>query len=84
MKIKSIKFSDDELALRIFIATGGYHDYVMSIIKDAIQYAFEEEVADLSIKHLEKAWNTDITAYVRLSETNPFTMSINSLKKFLI
>lgn len=83
MKIKSIKLSDDELVLRIYIATAGYHDYVMSIIKDAIQYAFEE-VADLSIKHLEKAWNTDITAYVRLSETNPFTMSINSLKKFLL
>ncbi|MHA3060760.1 TniB family NTP-binding protein [Acinetobacter sp. ANC 4636] len=83
LKVKSLKLSDDELVLRIFIATAGYHDYVMSIIKDAVQFAFEEGSPSITIEHLKRAWDTDITAYVRLSETNPFTMSINNLKKFL-
>jgi GTPase SAR1 family protein len=83
LEIESIKFSEDEIALRIFIATAGYHDYVMSIIKDAIQFSFEEKSLIITIDHLKKAWDTDITAYVRLSETNPFTMSINELRNFL-
>lgn len=81
--LSSLKLSDDFMVLRIYIATAGYHDYVMSLVKEAIRFALEEDNHTLKIQHFSMAWETDITAYVRLSERNPFEMQANELNNFM-
>ncbi|MDS7935170.1 TniB family NTP-binding protein [Acinetobacter sp. V91_7] len=81
--LSSLKLSDDSMVLRIYIATAGYHDYVMSLVKEAIRFALEEDNHTLKIQHFSLAWETDITAYVRLSERNPFEMQANELNNFM-
>ncbi|MND24994.1 hypothetical protein D3C81_124890 [compost metagenome] len=81
--LSSLKLSDDSMVLRIYIATAGYHDYVMSLVKEAIKFALEEGNNTLKIQHFSLAWETDITAYVRLSERNPFEMQVNELNNFM-
>lgn len=81
--LNSLKLSEDAMVLRIYIATAGYHDYVMSLVKEAIKFALEEGNNTLKIQHFSMAWETDITAYVRLSERNPFEMQANELNNFM-
>ncbi|ETQ73239.1 ATPase, AAA family [Acinetobacter baumannii UH5107] len=81
--LNSLKLSEDAMVLKIYIATAGYHDYVMSLVKEAIKFALEEGNNTLKIQHFSLAWETDITAYVRLSERNPFEMQIKELNNFM-
>lgn len=82
MSIKTNDFSKDEFVLMLYIATQGYHDFLMALIKRALTFQLKNNDSALNINHFEMAWETHITRTVRLSNNNPFRMSLTELLKF--
>lgn len=82
MQISTEDLSQDKFVLMLFIATAGYHDFLMSLIKRALFFQLSTSSIVLNTEHFSKAWKTDITSSVRLSTTNPFDMSEKELFSF--
>lgn len=82
IKIQTEDMSRDEYVLRLFIATNGYHDFLMSLIKRALKFKLENQDCALTKAHFKMAWDTHITRSVRLSSENPFEMSEQRLLKY--
>jgi len=82
MHIQTDEIAEDEFVLMLYIATNGYHDFLMSLIKRALLFKSKNGDSILSSNHFEMAWDTHITSTVRLSTTNPFRMSKIELFKF--
>ena len=82
MQISTEDLSQDKFVLMLFIATAGYHDFLMSLIKRALFFQLSTSSIVLNTEHFSKAWETDITSSVRLSTTNPFGMSEKELFSF--
>lgn len=82
MHIRTDDISEDEFVLMLYIATNGYHDFLMSLIKRALFFKLKNDDSTLNSNHFEMAWDTHITSTVRLSTINPFRMSKKELFKF--
>lgn len=82
MHIDTENLAQDEFILMLFIATAGYHDFLMSLIKRALFFQLSSSNTTLTKLHFEKAWDCNITNTVRLSEINPFRMSHKELLEF--
>lgn len=84
MNIQTKDLSKDEFVLMLYIATNGYHDFLMSLIKRALIFQLKNDHSILDINHFEMAWDTHITRTVRLSSTNPFRMPKKELFKYYV
>lgn len=76
-------FSEENVT-KIYIATNGLMDDVMSLIRRAAKHAVEEKSPSIKANHLEQAFETEITSsYVNIPD-NPFSCSLRQIESWRI
>ena len=67
------------LGIQIFMATKGYHSYVMSLIRESMAIALENGRDNVTKNDFSMAWQLGITSFISDQKNNPFNMSLTTL-----
>lgn len=67
------------LGMQIFLATKGYHSYVMSLIRESIVIALNNDRDIVTVNDFSLAWQLGITFFISKQKNNPFDMSSTQL-----
>lgn len=67
------------LALQIYIATSGYHAYLMLLLENCLFQVMKQDKYIVTIEEFVKAWDYGITSYVSQTITNPFLQDMTSI-----
>lgn len=65
--------------MQIFMATKGFHSYVMSLIRESIAIALEDGRDNVTKNDFSMAWQLGITSFISDQKNNPFNMSLTTL-----
>lgn len=71
------------LSLQIYIATSGYHAYLMLLIESCIYQVVNNEQDIITTDHFSVAWEEGVTAYVSRIKANPFKLDMATLSTAL-
>ena len=80
---QNITFSpplDSQLVgMQIQLATKGYHSYVMSLIRESITHALNDNRQIINSNDFSYAWKLGITLYISKQNKNPSEMNISQI-----
>lgn len=79
----SPKLDNNLLATQIFVATRGYHSYVMSLIRESVVMALQDGRSIVTVNDFSLAWQLGITFFISKQKINPFEMTLTSLVSIL-
>ncbi|WP_047237661.1 TniB family NTP-binding protein [Chromobacterium subtsugae] len=65
--------------LRVYAATHGNLAFVMTLIKDTLQYVWRREGTSVSLEDFAAVWDTGIMSKASIAKRNPFRLSEGAL-----
>lgn len=71
------------LGMQIFLATSGFHAYVMALVRESIAIALSDGRTVVTVNDFSCAWHMGITSFISLAKTDPFQMSLAQLATVL-
>jgi hypothetical protein len=78
--VKSIPCMDDYLmSLRVFCATGGSPDFIMTLFKDAVRSALLDGNTAIDVNDFSKVWESGTLNASAVIKSNPFLASENQI-----
>ncbi|WP_081408425.1 TniB family NTP-binding protein [Acinetobacter sp. SFB] len=67
------------IGMQIQLATKGFHSYVMSLIRESIAHALNDNRQIINPNDFSYAWKLGITSYISKQNKNPFEMNYSQI-----
>lgn len=67
------------IGMQIQLATKGFHSYVMSLIRESIVHALNDNRQIINPNDFSYAWKLGITSYISKQNKNPFEMNYSQI-----